>query len=117
MITRKVDIIVKSKLKFDSGSEWHSNPFKVEEKSILRVEIHSNQRIYMGFFKEDTYQIMKSKNQGSFPFSFGEDTFVFNEAYAINSTSKYRVVLRLSVFNKEADVDLLIERNGPPEGV
>lgn len=112
---REIIIVYKDTLAIKRGQEWHLSAFPADVGAIVRIEVESDERVYLGFYSDEYYNIIKRKNNGSFPFSVGDDDVYFNNAYAIDKSTNYRVVVRLSLFNKEAETKLTVELNSPPK--
>jgi hypothetical protein len=89
-----------------SGREWHSTPFNLLAGSVVKLDGRGTTRFFAGMFSQGEYDLARQRSPLMFPFRLGSDQLVFNKAYNITIATAYRLVVRVSTFQKAGQVQL-----------
>jgi hypothetical protein len=92
------------------GREWHSTPFKVAAGDLVTLKAHSPSRFFAGVFSQSEYDAARRRSPLMFPFRLNSDQVAFDRAYSITITSDYRIVIRVSAFQRTTQIQLDVDR-------
>lgn len=97
-----------SPIPLESGSEWHSDPIPLTAGAIVKVHAESNVRFYAGFYPQQDYEAHRRRSPNVFPFKFGSDQILFDQAYTIRFAGDYRIVLRVGGWTSAGTIQLTV---------
>lgn len=92
-----------------NGGEWHSTPFNLPAGSVVKMDGRGTTRFFAGLYSQAEYDLARRRSRLMFPFRLGTDQVVFNKAYNITIATAYRIVLRVSAFQKPGQVQLDVD--------
>jgi Mor family transcriptional regulator len=67
-------------------------------------------RFFLGLFSDAEYTNARSRNPMMFPFRLGSDQVAFAKAYNITISTNYRIVLRVSAFQRAGEIQLDVDK-------
>ncbi|HEV2520644.1 MAG TPA: hypothetical protein VGX00_08565 [Thermoplasmata archaeon] len=91
------------------GREWHSTPFNLLAGAVVKMDGRGTTRFFAGMFSQAEYDLARQRSPMMFPFRLNTDQVVFNKAYNVTIATAYRIVIRVSVWQKPGQVQLDVD--------
>lgn len=92
------------------GREWHSTAFPLSVGDVVKFTAEGTTRFFAGLFSQAEYDAARNRSPLMFPFRLGSDQMIFRKAYNIPIATDYRIVLRVSSFQKDGEIQLEVVR-------
>jgi hypothetical protein len=108
--TRAVQPIYHGLITLRNGREWHSTPFNLNPGDVVKMDGRGTTRFFAGLFSQAEYTLARQRSPLMFPFRLGSDQVVFNRAYNITIATAYRIVVRVSTWQRAGQIQLDVDR-------